>query len=126
MSPSASTEALALPIKVSSVVAGFGMMTTVGTVGTVLTRSVSVAVSVNPIGSVTVTVMLCSPELRALVFRVSSPLSLVPVWRTHRRYSDPAQLKIAGSSSLSETVPAKLISSPLVNNEPAVGEVIDS
>ena len=54
------------------------MMTTVGTVGTVLTRSVSVAVSVNPIGSVTVTVMLCSPELRALVFRVISPLEFGP------------------------------------------------
>ena len=103
MSPSASTEALALPIKVSSVVAGFGMMTTVGTVGTVLTRSVSVAVSVNPIGSVTVTVMLCSPELRALVFRVSSPeWSLCGELTVDIRANS---LEDRWHSSLSETVP---------------------
>ena len=68
-SPSASTEALALAIRLSSVMAGFGRIETVGAVGVVLTLRLRLTLSVSPIGSVAVTEMLCWPALRELVLR---------------------------------------------------------
>ena len=65
--PSASVEPLADAIKVSSPYTGSGLNDTVGAVGGVFTRIVTVSEPVNPVESVIFTEIVCRPASSVLV-----------------------------------------------------------